>query len=155
MMTPYERSNRRATLAEGGLLGGLGVYLLGRRRHPLGSLLGLALLAGAGFLVVALWVYVVLALLAGAGACEWARRRERSRREEQPSRLPLDACHSLPGWSWPVAIAAGLVLAIAWGPLVVVAGGAIIGAAVGARRQHRGQLANVPSSRPGPFGGGR
>ena len=99
---------------------GIRWWLFGRdRRHPLvvGALV-LVALALVAFAVLA-WIWTVVGLLAAAGTGELAWR------------------HDVPGWVWPVAVALGLLLTVIYAPLLLVAGGAIGGAVVGAYRRQR------------------
>ena len=102
---------------------GLRWWLFGRdRRHPLVIMpLVLVVLALAAFAALA-WVWTVLGLLAAAGTGELAWR------------------HGIPGFAWPIIVAAGLLATALFPPLLLVAGGAIGGAVVGNRRRERGQL---------------
>ena len=112
---PYRRiSTNRAALRW---------WLFGRdRRHPL--VVGALVLVAVALVAVAvlLWIFAVAGLLAAAGTGELAWR------------------HDVPGWAWPVTVALGLLLAVVYPPLLLVAGGAIGGAVVGNRHREQTQL---------------
>jgi hypothetical protein len=83
----------RRKLAEAGAAGALLVWALGRRRHPLGTLLILGGLAALVAAVAVFWLLVAIALVIGAVAfvaCEGRR---------------------VPGAAWPVLLAAAIVFA--------------------------------------------
>ena len=84
----------RRKLAEAGVAGALLVWVLGRRRHPLGTLFILGGLAALVAAVAIFWALVAIALVIGAVAfvaCEGRR---------------------VPGAAWPVLLAAAIVFAV-------------------------------------------
>jgi hypothetical protein len=121
----------RRKLAEAGAAGALLVWALGRRRHPLGTLIivgGLAALVAA---VAVFWALVAIALVIGAiafVACEGRR---------------------VPGAAWPVLLAAAIVFGAILPVSLCLTLPAGIGAAFASRKTRAAQPPELTRPRRG------